>query len=132
MPCPWYQNGVCTSPKLGKPSSAVVSKERCLGSEAEYKSCRFYVDPEASKKQSPLEAAMKPALEKQLRPYTAIHLLSTRPRSECPFMRVYNYGGGYLAFCEVLNRLLTRSEVTKCERYWSTCPFYKMGIKART
>ena len=132
MPCPWYQGGVCTSPKLSKPSAAVVSKERCLGSEAEYKSCRFYVDPEASTRKSPLEQAMKPALEKQLRPYPAIHLLSSKPRSDCTFIKIYTYGGGYLAYCTVLNRLLTRSEVARCEKYWSTCPFYKLGLRSKT
>jgi hypothetical protein len=133
MPCPWYRNGLCTSPKLKRPTSAVTSPERCLGSEAEYKSCQFYVDPPKSQKQqSALVESLKPALEKQLKPYKPIHLIPYRPKSNCPFFKVYEYAGGYLAMCTVLNRLLTKSEVAKCEKYWQTCPFYKIGVQQET
>ncbi len=133
MPCPWYRNGLCTSPKLKRPTAAVTSPDRCLGSEAEYKSCQFYVDPETADKPSSrsggLVESLKPALEKQLKPYKPIHLLTRRPKSNCPFFKVYEYAGGYLAFCKVLNRLLTKSEAAKCEKYWQTCPFYKIGLQ---
>jgi hypothetical protein len=131
MPCPWYRNGMCTSPKLRQPSRSVVSPQRCMGSEAEYKSCRFYVDPPQERRgrtRSLLEQP-KPAIIQQLRPYMPIHLLSRKPNSNCPYIKVYSYSGGYLAQCLVLNRLLTKSELTMCEKYWQSCPFYRMASK---
>jgi hypothetical protein len=101
-----------------------------MGDETEYKACRFYVEPPQERRSSRgiLEQA-KPAIVQQLRPYTPIHLLPTRPSSKCPFIKVYSYSGGYLAQCTVLNRLLTRSEVELCEKYWQTCPMYRMASK---
>ncbi|WP_153801405.1 hypothetical protein [Hyperthermus butylicus] len=132
MPCPWYRGGLCTSPKLSEPTTAVTSPERCLGGEAEYKSCKFYVEPSSQQRSRPvLEASLKPAIEKQLRPYKPIHLITHRPRSGCPFFKVYEYAGGYLVVCQVLNRLLTKSEATKCEKYWQTCPFYRLGMQQK-
>ncbi len=122
MPCPWYRGGVCTSPKLRRPSSSVVSPSRCLGSEAEYRSCQFYVEPRQKQQRGGLLEAAKPAIAQQLKPYLPIHLLSAKPRSGCPHLKVYSYSGGYLAYCEVLGRLLTRSEAANCEKYWQTCP----------
>jgi len=134
VPCPWYRNGMCTSPRLRQPSRSVVSPQRCLGSETEYKSCRFYVEPPQQggggrRGGHGLVETMKPALAQQLRPYQPIHLLARRPSSRCPFFKVYSYGGGYLAYCKVLNRLLTRSEVELCEKYWQTCPFYRLASR---
>jgi len=132
VPCPWYRNGMCTSPRLRRPSSSVVSPTRCKGSEAEYKSCRFYVNPQQpsrEKGRSGLVESLKPALAQQLRPYPPIHLLTRRPESRCPYFKVYSYSGGYLIFCQVLGRLLTRSEVGPCEKYWSACPFYKQASR---
>ena len=122
MPCPWYRGGVCTSPKLKRPTSSVTSPSRCLGSEAEYKSCQFYVEPRQKTRETGLLEAVKPAIAQQLKPYTPIHLLTSKPRQGCPYMKVYNYGGGYLAYCNVLGRLLTKSEAAVCEKYWATCP----------
>ena len=131
MPCPWYRNGVCTSPKLRRPSSSVTSPSRCLGSEAEYKSCRFYVEPkqksEGGSGRGGLLEAAKPAIVQQLRPYNPIHLLASKPTSKCPYIKVYSYSGGYLAQCLVLRRLLTKSEVELCNKYWETCPFYRQA-----
>jgi hypothetical protein len=122
---------MCTSPKLKRPSSSVTSPSRCLGGEAEYRSCRFYVEPKSDQQRQRrggglLEAA-KPAIVQQLKPYTPIHVVYSKPTSKCPYMKVYSYSGGYLVFCRVLNRLLTRSEVETCNRYWETCPFYRQA-----
>ena len=133
MPCPWFRGGLCTSPKLSRPSSAVTSPTRCQGGDAEYVACQFYVEPgSGSKRRSPLESGVKPAIAQQLRPYPPIHLLHSKPRSRCPFIKIYDYSGGYLAQCQVLGRLLTRSEAERCEKYWSSCPFYRVGLHQRT
>ncbi len=121
MPCPWYRMGYCTSPRLRAPTAAVVSAERCA-SDADYRSCEYYVEEEGERGRRGLEGHLRPAVAQQLRPYPPIHVVSHRPRSGCPHMKVYDYGGGYLAYCNVLGRLLTKSEVRTCEDYWSTCP----------
>lgn len=128
---------MCTSPRLRRPSSSVTSPSRCLGSEAEYKSCRFYVEPRGSEGgrvahsgaggRGALFEAAKPAIVQQLRPYNPIHLVPSRPSSKCPYIKVYSYSGGFLVYCRVLGRLLTRSEVELCNRYWETCPFYRQA-----
>ncbi len=134
MPCPWYRGGVCTSPKLKRPTSSVTSPDRCLGGEAEYKSCQFYVEPQRKSDQERgqgLLAAARPAIAQQLKPYLPIHLLNAKPKSKCPYIKVYSYGGGYLAYCNVLGRLLTKSEARLCEKYWQTCPFYRMASSSQ-
>ncbi len=133
MPCPWYKNGMCTSPKLAKPSSAIVNTERCLGGPESYKTCSFYVEPgggeEGSESGVPsITSFAKSGLEKKLKPYPPIHLLEQRPSGECPFMKVYEYSGGFLAYCVILERLLTRSEVETCEKYWRSCPIRRIGL----
>ncbi len=137
MPCPWYKNGMCTSPKLLTPSSSVVSTERCLGGPEQYKTCNFYVEPESGqgveqRTRSDVPSitefsGVKSSLDKKLKPYPPIHLLDQRPLAQCPYMKVYEYGGGYLAYCAVLERLLTRSEVELCEQHWRSCPFRRIA-----
>jgi len=100
-----------------------------MGGEAEYRSCRFYMDPPSEKKRGGLLEQAKPAIVQQLKPSPPIHLLSTKPVSKCPFFKVYSYSGGYLAQCLVLNRLLTRSEVELCIHHWQTCPLYRSASK---
>lgn len=130
LPCPWYKSGMCTSPRLREPSTLVVNPERCLGKHEDYRSCRYFVDVE---KQEEKEKSLTrftqptPAIAQQLKPYPPIHLLHTKPSSTCPYFKVYEYAGNYLAYCNVLERLLTRSEVKNCEKLWKNCPFYKLG-----
>ncbi len=128
MPCPWYRNGLCTSPKLGRPSSIVVSKERCLGSEAEYRTCQYYVEPKTGEEEKRgLQVHLKPAALKNLKPYPPIHLYTKPIKPSCPYMKVYEYMGGWLAECTVLKRLLTKSEIDKCISYWRSCPIYRQA-----
>ena len=136
MPCPWYKNGMCTSPKLHRPSSAVVNLERCMGGPEQYKTCSFYVEPggesEESNRSTPaITSFTKSGLEKKLKPYPPIHLLDHRPESGCQFLKVYEYSGGFLAYCTILERLLTRSEVKLCESHWRQCPIRKIGMRVR-
>ncbi len=136
MPCPWYKNGMCTSPKLVSPTSSVVSVERCLGGPEQYKTCNFYVEPGGEQQEQRARSDVpsitefsgrRTSLDKKLKPYPPIHLLDQRPLAECPYMKVYEYSGGYLAYCVALERLLTRSEVEVCEKYWRTCPMRKLA-----
>ncbi len=133
MPCPWYKNGMCTSPKLVKPTTSVVNLERCMGGPESYKTCQFYVEPgggeESGRSDTPsITSFSRTGLDKKLKPYPPIHLLERRPESSCQFFKVYEYGGGYLAYCAILERLLTRSEVEACEKHWRSCPVRRIGV----
>ncbi|MCE4600079.1 MAG: hypothetical protein F7C38_00735 [Desulfurococcales archaeon] len=61
--------------------------------------------------------------------YKPIHILYTRPRSECNFFKYTEESGGYIAWCMVLNRPLTKDEAIKCEKYWKTCPYRRIGLQ---
>ncbi len=132
MPCPWYQNGMCTSPKLPEASELVVSRERCLGGPEAYRLCKYYVEPEKEGRRGKRKGIERfstpaPAEAQKYKPYPPIHVIPRKPSSACPFIKIINYAGGYLAYCRVLNRLLTKHEVSNCDRYWKTCPFYRIG-----
>ena len=127
---------MCTSPKLRRPSSAVVNPERCLGGPEQYKTCSLYQEPGGDEERTPtgiptITSFAKSGLEKKLKPYPPIHLLDHRPESGCQFLKVYEYSGGFLAYCAILERLLTRSEVRLCEEHWRHCPVRKIGMRVR-
>ena len=61
--------------------------------------------------------------------YKPIHVLYTRPKSGCEFFKFSEEAGGYIAWCMVLNRPLTKDEAIKCEKYWRTCPYRRIGIQ---
>ncbi len=63
--------------------------------------------------------------------YTAIHAIYHKPTSQCEFFEYEEEEGYYLAKCKVLNRYLTRDAVIKCENYWKTCPFRKIGLQMK-
>ncbi len=129
MPCPFYKNGLCTSPRLSSPSPSVTSRQRCLGEEPDYMSCSYYVEAESTSTGSLAGYTLETALGKQFRPYVPIHVVASKPKSECPYIKIHDYGGGYLAQCQVIERLLTRSEIKLCENYWKTCPLYRQANK---
>ncbi len=138
MPCPWYKNGMCTSPKLKEPTSAIVQPDRCGGPPEQYKTCRFYVEPGGEREEKSgregvpsITSFAKSGLEKKLKPYPPIHLLDHRPLSDCEFIKVYEYSGGFLAYCAILERLLTRSEAAVCEKHWRQCPIRRIGRRVR-
>ena len=61
--------------------------------------------------------------------YLAIFQVYHKPSSGCEFFEVREKEGSYLAYCKVLDRYLTRDQVFKCENYWKTCPFRKIGLR---
>jgi len=132
MPCPWFYDGLCTSPRLPKPSSAVVTK-RC-SSENDFDVCKFYVPPESVEERkdgllkfaSSIEERGSESLEQRHKPYKLIHALLTEPSKGCPYLKPFRGSDGkWYALCKVLNRLLTFTEVKLCEHHWKTCPLYK-------
>lgn len=125
MPCPWYREGVCTSPMLDSPSNEPVIPARCLGDENIYRTCRYYKEPGDTIKPYRPGFFGKPLL--------LIHSISRVPRSECDFFVVEKHESGcYLAACKVLGRYLTRYEVALCESHWDSCPYRRVGHRTES
>ena len=118
MPCPWYKHGMCTSPKVGEPTDAVVNPIRC-GSDSEYKSCTYYVEPSAT-----MTSDQKAPRRDRLRLYAPIHALPPNTAISCPEATIIKLESGAIAaYCKVLNRALTKYEVELCNKYWRDCPY---------
>lgn len=64
-----------------------------------------------------------------LRIYKPIHVLYREPKSGCEFFEVIEESGYYMARCRVLERVLIKEVVVKCEEYWQTCPFRRIGLQ---
>jgi len=127
MPCPYFKNKMCTSPLLPEPTDAIIVPSRCL-SDDKYRTCKFYVESGKSEKQSTLiVSTLSDEQLKELKPYPPIHYLENPLNSECPHYKLLSYGGYYLAYCNVLGRILTRHEALLCSKYWETCPIAKLG-----
>ncbi|MGC8974773.1 MAG: hypothetical protein ACP5KB_01080 [Thermoprotei archaeon] len=120
MPCPWYKDGVCTSPKLEQPSSDPVTMA-CAGGPRQYRECRYFMERAESPQLAGVTATVK--FGKAL---MMIHALNERPKSECEFFESEDHEGYYLAGCAVLRRYLTKFEVPDCEKYWVNCPYRKV------
>jgi len=125
LPCPWYKEGVCTSPLLKEPSRDPVIPSICSSNREVYSRCRYYVEPTGKE---PKEFSGKYG-----KPLLLIHSLNKPPRCLCEFFIIEKYEGNtYITACKVLNRYLTRYEVNLCSQYWSDCPYRKLGLKLGT
>jgi len=124
MPCPWFKDGLCTSPLLEEPSKDPVIPSICSSIKEVYSKCRYYVEP-ATKE--PKEFSGKYG-----RPVLLIHSLTKPLRSNCEFFIIEKYEENvYIAACRVLNRYLTRYEVDTCIKHWKECPYRKLGLRLR-
>ena len=128
MPCPWYSQGFCTSPKLEVASDAITSPERCLGDEARYRSCPYYVDPSSAQSPSRRRGSVH---RQNLKVYAPIHALVHNIDIGCDYAEVITTEGGIrVAYCRALDRLLTRFEAELCSRHWRECPYRQIASKA--
>ncbi len=59
--------------------------------------------------------------------YKAVYAVYHKPSSGCQFFEVEEKEGYFLVYCRVLERYLTRDQVIKCENYWRSCPFRRIG-----
>lgn len=123
MPCPYYRNGVCMSPLHLEPRPDLVREEVCEGPEEVYTRCRYFVKPG----ERGLEA-FQPSAGLEEKPYPLLHLLERKVESTCPEYTLRRYEGSYVAYCRVLDRLLTKYEVENCEKYPDTCPLRKYAV----
>jgi hypothetical protein len=115
MSCQWYQHGVCTSPKLPEPTDAVVNVARCL-SEKECKSCAYYTEA--------IQSSQRLFRKERLKVYTPIHALPSTIAIECPEAVVTKIETGVvIAYCQILDRPLTKFEAELCNKFWRECPY---------
>ncbi len=75
-------------------------------------------------------------VKKDIPVYLPIHTIPPDTKCDCPnfvLEEIVAEDGKRvsIAKCSFLNRFLTRSQVEKCVRYWSTCPFYLQSIQVR-
>lgn len=62
-------------------------------------------------------------------PYKKIFLMHRKPSSQCEFFEVKGDQEGFLAYCRVLGRYLTAHSVSRCEKYWQSCPYRRLGLQ---
>lgn len=118
MPCPWYQQGMCTSSKLAEPTDAIVSVERC-SSENLYRNCSYYVEQSTFNQRRQYVRR-----ERAVKVYPPIHALPQNEKIECIDAELINLENGVkIAYCRILDRPLTRYEVPICNRSWQQCAY---------
>ena len=98
--CPFYNNGVCKSPLLKEPAPA---DGNCFG---DYTSCRLFPNKDDGKGS-----------------FVQVNLLDRIPSSACPAFAVIRIEKGIIAKCNLLDRILAKSQVKLCEERWASCPF---------
>ncbi|MGC9114700.1 MAG: hypothetical protein ACP5HH_01655 [Fervidicoccaceae archaeon] len=118
MPCPFYRGGRCVSPILGSLSTEdLYERGKCDGDG--YKSCKYYREAISISGDGIL-------LDKK--PDPLLNVLEKPPKEVCPLMRVAKAERGYVAYCSVLDRFLTRYEVSLCEQGYHRCPLKKIAF----
>uniref|UniRef100_A0A7C2ZPZ3 Uncharacterized protein n=1 Tax=Ignisphaera aggregans TaxID=334771 RepID=A0A7C2ZPZ3_9CREN len=121
MPCPWYQYGLCTSPKLSEPTDAIVSVDRC-SSENLYINCAYFeevIDTSTSRRH--VSRKDKPKL------YVPIHAIPSHVDSACPACETNTTENGIkVMYCKILDRYLTKHEAYVCSKYWKDCPYREL------
>jgi len=124
LPCPWYRDGMCTSPALETATDLVVSPQRCL-SDDQYRSCAYYVDPaklQEQRKKKPEYVRTKPCI--------VISGMTKEPKIGCEYAAVEKTEDGFfVVYCMVRGTYLTRWDVELCEKYWKECPFRHLEKK---
>jgi hypothetical protein len=118
MPCPWYQYGLCTSPKLPEPTDAVVAVDRC-NSEDLFVNCIYY--EETAKSTGRRTSSTR---REKTKLYLPIHAIPPQLECSCPECEASTTENSFkVVYCKILDRYLTRYEVYTCSRYWRECPY---------
>ena len=118
MVCPYYNNGYCVSPRLGKPNSTVTSSLRCIKN---YTSCSYYVQRNEQDRRGLLNYV--PVESERLSFYPQINIIDEDMISECEYFRPIRTDKGIVVRCIVLNRLLTTHQALLCVKEYKGCPF---------
>jgi hypothetical protein len=122
MPCPFFKNGLCTSPLLGEPRADVYRPGVCDGDKSMYSKCPYYTE----KGLETLQTFTMDDVVRKLKPDPLLHYMRKRPVSSCKYMKVYEISGHYVAYCQLLGRLLTRYEAELCVTMPEGCPIRKL------
>ncbi|WP_054836231.1 hypothetical protein [Metallosphaera hakonensis] len=115
--CPYYKSGFCTSPMLDTPTDSVTSPGRCFKS---YKGCRYYQDTGEEEKQG-LEI-YQPSVEQEVKFYPRVNVMENPVDSSCEHYKPMRTQRGYVAYCDILSRILTVSGAQMCSKHWQKCP----------
>ncbi|ABP95868.1 MULTISPECIES: hypothetical protein [Metallosphaera] len=113
--CPYYKSGFCTSPMLDTPSDSVTSPNRCFKS---YRGCRYYQDTGEEKQGLELYQGV----DQEVKFYPKVNVMETPLDSQCEHYRPVRTQRGYVAYCNMLARVLTVSNASMCNKHWQTCP----------
>ena len=122
MICPYYNNGYCTSPRLGKPLSSVTSSLRCRKN---YVTCSYYVPRGDTEKEEEKHGLTRyiTTEDKRINFYTQINLIDPDMISNCEYFTPIRTEKGLVARCEAMDRLLARHQALLCVKEYPTCPF---------
>ncbi len=127
MPCPYYKQGLCTSPLLGEPRADLYQPGVCDGDKTKYMKCPYYTE----KGLESLQTFTDEDIVHKLKPDPILHYMKKRLESRCEHFKVYQMAGHYIAYCQLLNRLLTRFEAELCASYPERCPIRKLVSRQR-
>jgi len=119
--CKFYKNGLCISPKLDKPTDVVTSTTRCFGNPT---TCQYYIEEE---KKTGLAAFNS----KEGISYLRINiiddtkLLERIENTDCSYFRYNKIEQGAIAYCTIMNRMLTEGQAKNCILHGKKCPIRK-------
>ncbi len=120
--CPYYKGGFCVSPLLDKPTDYITDSSRCLGN---YTTCRFYPgEAKAQEVGGSLASYISDSeVDQEINYYASVNILEKPIDSGCKYFTIVRTSKGLVAKCEVLNRVLTKSQALLCSKYYASCPF---------
>ncbi|AWR99975.1 hypothetical protein [Metallosphaera hakonensis] len=102
---------------LDTPTDSVTSPGRCFKS---YKGCRYYQDTGEEEKQG-LEI-YQPSVEQEVKFYPRVNVMENPVDSSCEHYKPMRTQRGYVAYCDILSRILTVSGAQMCSKHWQKCP----------
>lgn len=104
---------------LDSPSDVVTSPDRCFKI---YKTCRYFVDNGEDKEDEGLEKFQENKIEQEIKFYPKVNLIQETMDSGCEFFQLMKTENGFIAFCNILNRIIAESQAKRCSLYWEKCP----------
>jgi len=114
---------------LEHPDDTVTSSVRCLDID-KAKTCRYYVEKENEENKK--EGLTKyNETEKQKISYLRINIIDDKEllkkieSTECSYFHFNIIEDGAIAYCGIMNRMLTTSQARNCILYARTCPIRK-------
>ena len=133
--CPWYENGLCGSPKLSK--KMPVYRDYCFSDN--YKYCPYFLPPKQTRlvdfqiqrqqlgssdiESSPQTVTKTFKVTEIIEKIQDIYAIDAIPEHACEFLTFISYNSKYYAYCDAINRYLTKSIVQLCITQYQKCPY---------